>query len=372
MNYMEDGGMRLKRTSLYEIHREAGARSVEFAGWEMPVLFTGIIEEHLAVRSSAGLFDISHMGEIEVAGPEADDFLQHTLTNDLSRIGNGEALYTVMCYENGGIVDDLLVYRLSGRKYLLCVNAANAKKDYEWLLENRKGDVEITDNTDDYALLALQGPIAVNILEPLVSRDIKSMKKFSHFTDEVDGVEAIVARTGYTGEDGFEIFIPAESGPRLWERLISLGSEHGIKPAGLGARDTLRLEMGYLLYDHEISADTNPLEAGLGWLVKFDKGDFLGREALLSVKEKGLERRLVGIEMIDRGIPRHGYKMFGEGLDVGYITSGNMSPSLRIPIGMGYVSSSLSGIGTELEVEIRSQRRKARVVKLPFYKPAAH
>lgn len=366
-----DGAKGTRRTPLYRLHREAGARFVNFAGWGMPVQFNSIIEEHLAVRSSVGLFDISHMGELEVAGRQAHDFLQHTLTNDLTRIGDGEAQYTLMCYEDGGIVDDLLVYRLNNEKYLLCVNAVNTQKDYQWLAERRKGEVELTDKTDDYVLIALQGPLSMAVLQPLMANDLSRLKRFNFIIDVVGDIEALIARTGYTGEDGFEIFVSSHNGARLWEELMASGDEYGIKPAGLGARDTLRLEMGYPLYSHEIGPQTNPLEAGLGLVVRLDKGDFTGSNSLRAIRETGFERRLVGLEMVEKGIARQGHNIFSDGREVGYITSGTMSPSLRVPVAMGYVPSSLAEEGSPLEIEIRGRRYSAKVVKRPFYKPPA-
>lgn len=367
----EEGAKGVRRTPLYRLHREAGARFVDFAGWEMPVQFSGIIEEHQAVRSSVGLFDISHMGELKVSGRQAHDFLQHALTNDLSRIGDGEAQYTVMCYEDGGIVDDLLVYRLNHEEYLLCVNAVNTQKDYLSLVERGKGEVSITDKTDDYVLLALQGPLSLATLQPLVTMDLRQLKRFNFIVDPIGGIEALIARTGYTGEDGFEIFVSSDNGPRLWEELMTAGDEYGIGPAGLGARDTLRLEMGYPLYSHEIGPNTNPLEAALGWVVKLDKGDFAGIDSLRAIKERGSKRRLVGLEMMEKGIARQGHKIFSDGQEVGFVTSGTMSPSLRVPIAMGYVASYLAEEGSMLEVDIRGRSYSARVVKRPFYKPIA-
>ncbi len=356
---------------MYSVHKEAGARFIPFAGWEMPVQFSGIIKEHIAVRSSAGLFDLNHMGEIEVIGDGAEDFLQYIITNDLNAIGDGDAQYTVMCNEDGGTVDDLLVYRINRERYMLCVNAVNTEKDYLWMVKNSKGKVQITDKTADYALLALQGPHSKAALQPSVKGDMDGLKRFGFILEEMNGAEAMISRTGYTGEDGFEIFLPSDKCSALWKELLAAGSEYGIKPVGLGARDTLRLEMGYPLYGNELSQDTDPLEAGLGWVVKMDKGHFMGRDALLSLKEQGTVRRLVGLEMIDRGIARHGHRIFSDGKDVGYITSGTMSPSLKVSIAMGYVSSEMAKEGTVLEVDIRGRLCSARVVKRPFYKPSA-
>jgi aminomethyltransferase len=364
----QDAG--LKRTPLYEVHYQAGARFVDFAGWEMPVLFSGIIEEHLAVRSSVGLFDICHMSQIEVHGSSAGDLLQRLITNDLTRLADGGAQYTLLCYEDGGIVDDLMVYRMSSDRYLLCVNAANAEKDYKWMLKNSGGEAEVINATDDYGLIALQGPRAEAVLQPLVETELNELRRF-HFTrSEISGVEALISRTGYTGEDGFELFVSIQDCRKLWSELLAAGEEFGIKSVGLGARDTLRLEMGYPLYGNEISAGTNPYQAGLGWVVKPDKGDFLGRDSLRNIKTVGPDRKLVGLQMVGKGIARQGHRLFNGEEAVGHITSGTMSPSLKVPIAMGYVPAPLADEGSVLEVEIRDRRVSARLVKRPFYRPA--
>lgn len=358
----------MNRTALYGVHRQMGAKMVEFAGWEMPVEYSGIREEHIAVRNRAGLFDISHMGEIEIRGRNAFPFCQRITTNDVSKLEGFQAQYTLFCNHRGGVVDDVIVYRFSDECLLICVNAVNTEKDYEWVKGLRNGfDVEILNRSPEFSQLALQGPNSQGILNEVLGSGFGMLKRFCFQLTSWNGVEITVSRTGYTGEDGFEIFLPWDSAPRLWNEILEKGKPYGIQPCGLGARDTLRIEMGYPLYGHEIDEDTNPLEAGLGRFIKIDKGDFIGKEALLKTMEEGPKRRLVGFEMIERGIPRQGYPILKGDVILGTVTSGTLSPSLEKPIGMGYLRTDIES-SNEVEIEIRKNRRKAKIVSIPFIK----
>jgi aminomethyltransferase len=359
----------LLKTPLFEIHQQLGAKIVDFGGWAMPVQYSGIIDETKATRERAGLFDVSHMGEIVVEGSGAKEYLQRMLTNDLDKVADNRILYSPMCYENGGTVDDLLVYRYREDKYLLVVNAANTPKDFRWLSEHLFGDVKLTDVSADTALLAIQGPAAQEILQGLVERDLAAVKPF-HFIPavEVGGCQCMLSRTGYTGEDGFELYCKPEDVAGLWQALKAAGKDKGLAPAGLGARDILRFEAALGLYGHELGPEISPLEAGLSSFVKLEKENFIGKEALKKQKEEGLARKLVGFSMVDRGIPREGYKLFKDGEEVGFTSSGSHSPTLGKSLGLGFVKTSVSGIGTEIEVEIRRRRPKAEIVKLPFYR----
>ena len=359
----------MKRTPLYEAHRRAGAKMVEFAGWEMPVQYRGVIEEHLAVRRSAGLFDVSHMGEIEVRGADAVDFCQWISANDVGRMGDGQAQYNLLLNERGGAVDDVIFYRLAAEHFLICVNAANTDKDFNWIASRAAGKkVEMENTSARYAQLALQGPAAANILEPLTAADLTTLRAFHFAFADVASVRCLVARTGYTGEDGFELYSSAPDAERLWAALLEAGVSQGLVPAGLGARDTLRLEKAYPLYGHELDDDTTPLEAGLEWVVKFSKPEFIGREALLKQKQEGVKRKLVGLELIDPGIARSGYAVLKDGRSIGRVTSGTKSPSLNRSIALAYVASAEAQTGNELEVEIRGRKAKAKIVPLPFYR----
>ncbi|RIW31081.1 glycine cleavage system aminomethyltransferase GcvT [Bacillus salacetis] len=361
----------LKRTPLFDAYKENGGKCIDFGGWELPVQFSSIKEEHEAVRTKAGLFDVSHMGEVEVKGSGSLDYLQKMMTNDISRIKDGGAQYTAMCYENGGTVDDLLVYKFGVNHYLLVVNAANIEKDYQWLQEHVDENVELKNLSEDYAQLAIQGPLAEQILQKLASETVLSDIGFFKFQNDVDlnGVKALVSRTGYTGEDGFEIYCPAESASALWTDILKAGQPEGILPCGLGARDTLRFEANLALYGQELSADITPIEAGIGFAVKVDKeSDFYGKETLKEQKKEGAPRKLVGIEMLERGIPRHGYKVFVNDEEIGEVTTGTQSPTLKKNIGLVLIKSEFSSLDTELSVEIRNKKLKAKVVPTPFYK----
>lgn len=359
----------LKRTPLYPLYEKYGAKTVPFGGWEMPVQFSSIVKEHLAVRSKAGLFDVSHMGEFRVKGPDALPLIQMLVTNDVSKMEIGQAIYSPMCYPDGGTVDDLLIYRLDVEEYLMIVNAANIEKDLEWITRHHEGNVEIEDLSDRTALLALQGPLAERILQKLTDENLSLLFPF-HFRQDVKvaGANLLVSRTGYTGEDGFELYCSPEDALMLWEEILRVGEDEGVIPCGLGARDTLRLEARLPLYGQELSPEISPLEAGLRPWVKLDKEDFIGKEPLLEQMTNGVPRKLVGIEMVDRGIARHGYPIFQQGEEVGLITSGSYSPTLEKNIGLALVSSKASEPGTELEVEIRGKRLRSVVVKTPFYK----
>jgi aminomethyltransferase len=365
-----DNISQLKRTPLYEQHRELGARLVEFGGWEMPVQYSSILEEHEAVRTRAGLFDVSHMGEFKVEGRDAQAFLQYLVPNDVSRLAIHQALYTQLCLPNGNVIDDLLIYRLAEQHYMLVVNAGNIANDFAWVKGQTSHfqDVVVSDQSETTALIALQGPLAEEILQPLTDFDLKSIRYYHCMAGIVDGVNSIVSRTGYTGEDGFEIYCSPADVVKLWKDILAAGRPRGLLPAGLGARDTLRLEAGYCLYGHELDEQTNPLEARLGWTVKFNSGMFIGRDALLEVKEQGPKRLLVGIELLDRGVPRSGYTLYEQDQQIGSLTSGAPGPTVHKNIGMGYVEAVHATTGRQVRVEIRGKRIAAQIVALPFYK----
>jgi aminomethyltransferase len=352
----------LRRTPLYEEHKALGARLVDFAGWEMPVQYEGIKAEHEAVRTRAGLFDVSHMGEIIFRGPQAEEAVQRLVTRDVSRLSVGQAGYAAVCYESGGTVDDVLVYRAQD-DFLVVVNASNREKDVQHFRENTSDlDVEVVDESDEWALLALQGPEAVRLLQPFTETDLSSIKYYRYEVGEVEGAYAVISRTGYTGEDGFELFVRSDDAPALWRRLI----EAGAAPVGLGARDTLRLEAGMCLYGNELDAETTPLEAGIGFAVHLDKeSEFIGQQALRREQEEGLRKRLVGFKVEGRGIARHDYPVTVDGETVGSVTSGTLSPTLNEAIGLALVAP---GVEDEFEVVIRSRTVLVRAVSLPFYK----
>jgi aminomethyltransferase len=354
----------LKRTPLYDCHREAGARLVEFAGWEMPVQYAGVIEEHQAVRTAAGLFDVSHMGEVRVRGAGAEALLQRLTPNDVSKLVPGRAHYSGLLTERGTYVDDLLVYRLAPEDFLVVVNASNAGRDFDWIASRSEGEAEVIDESDRYALLALQGPRALEILTPLASPDVSGLKYYGFAQGTVDGAPALISRTGYTGEDGFELYLSPEDAPRVWRRLLAAGAA----PAGLGARDTLRLEAAMALYGHELDETTTPFEAGLGWVVKLEKGDFLGRDALRAQKVQGVPRKLAGFEVQGRGIARQGHGVVSDGGVVGTVTSGTWSPTFEKALGMAYVPPKMAAPGAPLTLDVRGKPLPATVVELPFYR----
>jgi aminomethyltransferase len=370
IDVMTGGKRMLKRTPLFPVYAQSGAKTIDFGGWELPVQFSSIKEEHEAVRTRAGLFDVSHMGEIEVKGKDSLAFLQKVMTNDVAKLTNGRAQYSLMCYENGGTVDDLLIYKKADDDYLLVVNAANTDKDFEWLKQHVFGDVKLTNVSEETAQLALQGPLAERVLQKLTEVDLSQIKFFG-FRDDVDiqGIKALVSRTGYTGEDGFEIYCRAEDAITLWQAILEAGKEEGVLPCGLGARDTLRFEATLPLYGQELSKDITPIEAGLGFAVKTNKEvDFLGKDVLKKQKEEGTLRKLVGIEMIDKGIPRHGYPIFSGDEEIGVVTTGTQSPTFKKNIGLALIKTEFSALDTEVEVDIRGRRLKAKVVATPFYK----
>jgi len=360
----------LKRTSLYAQHAALGARLVPFAGWEMPIQYKGISVEHQAVRERAGLFDVSHMGELELKGPKALELVNSLITNDIARAADGQATYTCCCNERGTILDDLIVYRRSPSDVLVVCNASNRDKISAHFAAAARGVCEFKDESDQTALLALQGPRAMDVLKRAgVSIDVDALKSFRFASGTVSGVPCVIARTGYTGEDGVELFCDWEQAPILWQGLLDAGGDYGIEPIGLGARDTLRLDARLSLYGNDIDETTNPLEAGLGWVVKLDKPNFVGKDALLAVKAAGLTRTLVGFEMTGRGIARHGYPLLdNEGKPFGVCTSGGPSPTLGKSIGLGYVPVAASAVGTTILVDCRGKQIPATIVKPPFYK----
>lgn len=359
----------MKKTRLYETHKQLKGKMIEFFGWEMPVEFSGIIEEHLAVRNTAGLFDVSHMGEILIRGKQALDFVQFLTPNNAARLTPCNAQYSALTTPEGTFIDDLLVYCLADDTYLLVVNAANTDKDYAWILEHRTGfDVDVVNRSDDYTQLALQGPAALDILKPLTDLNPGEMKSFGGVWGHVGQQEALISRTGYTGEDGFEIYTLSERPEEIHKAIMEEGASRGILPIGLGARDTLRLEAALMLYGNDIDETTTALEAGLGWLVKFKKGPFLGSEALLRQKEEGVTRKMSGFELTGRGIARSHFPVFVSGKKVAEVTSGSFSPVLKKSIGLTYLPVEITEEGTEIGIEIRGQLVPAKVVSLPFVK----
>ncbi len=361
----------LKTSPLNRAHREAGARMVEFAGWDMPVQYTGVIDEHMAVRTRAGLFDVSHMGEVDVVGVEALEFLQHVTCNDASRLAPGRIQYSALTTPEGTFVDDLLVYKRGEDDYLLVINAGNTPKDVDWLRYHAKGyELRLEDVSGRWCQLALQGPRAQEILQPLTPAALAAIKYYGFVRDKVSGVDCIVSRTGYTGEDGFEIYGPWESGEKLWHAILASGAPHGLVPAGLAARDTLRLEAKMALYGNDIDDTTTVLEADLGWILKLEKGDFLGRDALARQKADGVQRGLVGFETEGRAVARHGHKAAFEGREVGPVTSGSFAPYLKKNIGLAYLPTELTRPGSRFEIDIRGRLEPAVVVPTPFYKRA--
>jgi aminomethyltransferase len=357
----------LKRTPLYNLHRELGAKMVDFGGWEMPVQYAGILEEHKAVRERVGLFDVSHMGEFAVTGPGALAALQSLTPNDVGKLADGRIHYSAFLTEKGTFVDDLLVYRRSANSYLLVVNAGNTPKDFAWAREQARGDVRVEDHSARWALIAVQGPKAAALMARLADPDPSDLPYYGFRETKLEGAPTLVSRTGYTGEDGFEVYCPPEDAERLFRRLLEVGRPEGAVPCGLGARDTLRLEAKMALYGNDIDDTVTPWEADLGWIVKMNKGDFMGRTALAAQKAAGVPRKLVGFDMVDRGIARHGYPA-KTAAGAGVVTSGTHSPTLGKPIGLALLPTSATAVGTEFEVEIRGRGAKARIVPTPFYK----
>ena len=359
-----------KKTPLYETHVRQGAKMVEFGGWLMPVQYSGILAEHRAVREQAGLFDVSHMGEVMITGPEATAYLQRLVTNDVTRIADNQAQYTAMCYPDGGTVDDLLIYRYGPEEYLLVINAANIDKDYAWMQEHTAGFAVQTENISaETAEIALQGPLARTILEPLASVSLAELGYYRFLPEvSVAGKPVMLSRTGYTGEDGFEIYCRPEDAADIWESLMTAGQPYGLLAAGLGCRDTLRLEACLPLYGHELSETISPLEGGIGKFVSFDKGDFIGRAALLAQKEQGLKRKVAGIVLTERGIARAGYPVLSEDRNIGTVTSGSFAPTLEQNVGLALLEAGFAAVGQKLAVEIRGKQVAAEVVTRPFHK----
>ena len=358
----------MKRTPLYQSHLELNARMVDFAGWEMPVQYAGALKEHLAVRTAAGLFDVSHMGQIEIRGPDALGFTQHMTCNDVARLEDGQAQYSALLYPGGTFVDDIVIYRIHARHLLLCVNASNREKDTEWLREHRQGDVEIRDASDEYAQLALQGPRSPEILQGLTRLDLDAVHYYRFTLGRVAGADCLVARTGYTGEDGFELYLSPAAASKVWDALLDAGRPAGIQPAGLAARNTLRLEVRYPLYGNDIDETTNAWEAGLGWIVDMDQGPFMGREGLDRLRREGPARKLAGFEVTGRGIARDHDPVLIDGTRASQVASGSYSPSGRKSIGLAYLPVEKAIPGQELEIENRRRLLPAVVVKTPFYR----
>ncbi len=362
----------MKKTPLNQVHRELGARMVDFGGWDMPVQYSGVIDEHLAVRQAAGLFDVSHMGEVEVTGPNALAFIQQLTINDVSKLVDGQIQYSALCYPEGGNVDDVTLYRFNDSRFLFCVNASNTDKDFAWmqkvLADSAMTDVTLNNRSAEFAQIALQGPKAEEILAGLTDVSLADLVYYHFCEGDVAGVNMIISRTGYTGEDGFELYLPASAAVEIWRQLMKAGATYGLLPIGLGARDTLRLEKGYALYGHELSREISPLEAGLAWITKLDNDDFVGKAALVAQKADGVPRRRVGLVMQERGIPREGYPVFVGDREVGIVTSGTMSPTLKVGVALALVEPDVAKADTELEVAIRNRRMRAVVTRPPFVK----
>lgn len=358
----------VKKTALHDRHEHLGAKMVEFAGWRMPVEYQGLRQEHLLTREKVGLFDVSHMGEIRLRGPEALASLEWLTTNDVGSLKKGQAQYTLLTNFEGGVVDDLIIYCLQPNlEYLLCVNASNIQKDFSWILAHKKGETQVIDESSDWGQIAVQGPRADELATRIFNSEILAIPSFEFRQLSYRGNQVILARTGYTGEKGFEIFVETSQAASLWDELLDQGKDLGVTPVGLGARDTLRTEMKYPLYGHELDDHTNPYEAGLGWVIKPDKKDFIGRDKIVQAKKSGLRHKLIGFKMLDRGIARQGYRLFSfDNEEIGKVTSGTVSPSLGENIGIGYVRPEFAGMENRLLVEVRGRKLNAVVTKTPF------
>ena len=359
----------MKKTKFNSIHKKLGAKMVEFAGYEMPIQYSSIIAEHKAVRNSVGVFDVSHMGEIFITGEKALDFVQHITINDASKLFPGRVQYSAMCYPDGGIVDDLLVYKIAENEFLLVVNASNIDKDFDWMKQNNKFGVSIKNRSDEYSLLAVQGPNSEEVIKKLMNE--QPDLEYYHFKKgKLAGVEMIISRTGYTGEIGYELYFTGDesAAEKVWSEIFGAGKDFDIQPVGLAARDSLRLEMGYCLYGNDIDKTTNPIEAGLGWITKLEKPDFIGKDAILKVKQEGIKRKLVAMISDEKTFPRKGYEIISSGNKVGVITSGTVSPVLEKPIALGYVDKPYNSPGSEVSFKIRDKEFPARITKLPFVK----
>lgn len=366
--------MTLKRTALYEEHIKLNGRIIDFGGWELPVQYTGVIDEHLACRTAAGLFDVSHMGEFWAEGDDAEDFLNYCVSNNLKKALNGQAQYSALCNDRGGIVDDLIVYKFTPSKFLVVVNASNTEKDFAWMKKihsSKNYKCRFENQSSKWSQIAVQGPKAISILQRLTDVKLQEIKTFMFSEAKLNGgIPVILGRTGYTGEDGFEIYLPWSDAPKVWSALLAVGTPEGMKPCGLGARDTLRLEVKYPLYGQELTDETSPLEAGIGWAVKLDKGDFMGRSEIEKVKAAGPKKKLIGIELKEAGIPRTGYKLFtSDGTrEIGWVTSGTQSPCTKKSIGIAYLETPFTEAGSKITVDIRGRKISAEVVPTPFYK----
>jgi len=362
----------LKKTPLNKAHRELGGKMVDFGGWDMPVQYSGVIAEHLRTRNNSGLFDVSHMGEFWVEGEDAIEFVNRLTTNDVTKLVDGQAHYSALTRENGTVVDDLLVYRFDQGKLLLVVNAGTTEKDWDWITSHTKDEnITLTNVSADYCQIAVQGKDAIGILQKMTDEKLDEIKYYHFTVGKVDGVDAIISRTGYTGEDGFEVYANKDFAEQLWNKFLetgNFGTETGILPCGLAARNTLRLESAMSLYGHEISDEITPLEANLGWICKLNKGEFLGRDTLAKLKEKGLERKLVGFEMTDKGIARDDFDVYINDKKVGFVTSGSPAPFLKKNIGLAFVPSEFANIGQEIKIDVRGKHLAARIVPTPFYK----
>jgi aminomethyltransferase len=357
-----------KKTSLFKAHEQAGGKIIDFAGWALPVQYEGILPEHEAVRNAAGMFDVSHMGEVEAKGPEAAAFVQNLVTNDVSVLLDHQVLYAMMCYPDGGIVDDLLVYKFNNEHFYLVINASNVDKDYQWMLDNKNGyQVELNNISSEISEVALQGPKAQEILQKLTDTQLDDIKFFFCQREVlVAGIKCLVSRTGYTGEDGLEIYTSNDQIETVWNKIMEAGKELGLKPCGLGCRDTLRFEATLPLYGNEISKDISPLEAGLGMFVKLAKESFIGKDALVKQKEEGLKRKTVGFELLDKGIPRHGYEVMADGKVIGFVTTGYMAPTVKKSIGLALIDAAYAELDTPIEIIIRSKPVQAKVVSKRF------
>ncbi len=359
----------MKKTRFYTIHEKLGAKIVEFAGFLMPVQYSSIIAEHKAVRNSVGVFDVSHMGEVFITGEKALDFVQYITINDASKLNAGRVQYSAMCYPDGGIVDDLLVYRLSDNEFMLVINASNTEKDFNWMTDNNKFGVKLENQSDEYSLLAIQGPNAKEVVQKICSREL-NLEYYHFFNAKTAGCDMIVSRTGYTGELGYELYFKGDEkvAEDVWNKLFEAGKDYGIQAVGLGARDSLRLEMGFCLYGNDIDQTTNPLEAGLGWITKLNKENFIGKDSLLKIKETGLKRKLTALVSDEKSFPRHGYDLTVNNTKIGTITSGTVSPILDKPIALGYVDTEYTNGNANINFFIRGKEIPARIVKLPFVK----
>jgi len=362
----------MRRTPLFTQHQQLGGKLVDFAGWEMPIQYGGVVEEYQAVRTAAGLFDVSHMGRVTAEGREAEAFLQRVTTNNVAKLAVGDAQYSMVCNPAGGIKDDIFIYRLGATRFLVCVNASNRDKIVSWLFQKApQGDIRLSDESDEMAQIALQGPQSQEILRALCPSAADALKPRQCVETDVLGAHGVVSRTGYTGEVGYELYVPSHKAVACWEGLMKAGEKAGIKACGLGSRDLLRLEVGYLLYGNDMNEQTTPLEAGAAFAVDFTKGEFIGSQVLLEQKEKGPAKRLVAFELLQKGVPRHEMKILADGQEIGVVTSGNLSPLLQKGIGLGYVPAKFGAPGTQFQIDIRGRLHQAVVVTLPFYRRKA-